>query len=161
MDTVKAKWNGSRRFVAWDEAGHGIVMDAKAEYGGDGSGVRPVELVLYGLAGCTAMDVISILEKKRQVARDAKLKVGAEELAKKLGGTSVTVSVRVHEGDKLYGSVGPVEICEKLAESGIQIDKTAVLLDEPIKALGVFHVSVRLHADVEAKVKVWVVKAAG
>ena len=67
MDTVKAKWNGSRRFVAWDEAGHGIVMDAKAEYGGDGSGVRPVELVLYGLAGCTAMDVISILEKKRQV----------------------------------------------------------------------------------------------
>lgn len=101
------------------------------------------------------------VEKKRQVARDAKLKVGAEELAKKLGGTSVTVSVRVHEGDKLYGSVGPVEICEKLAESGIQIDKTAVLLDEPIKALGVFHVSVRLHADVEAKVKVWVVKAAG
>lgn len=101
------------------------------------------------------------VEKKRQVARDAKLKVGAEELAKKLGGTSVTVSVRVHEGDKLYGSVGPVEICEKLAESGIQIDKTAVLLDEPIKALGVFHVPVRLHADVEAKVKVWVVKAAG
>ncbi len=101
------------------------------------------------------------VEKKRQIARDAKRKGEAEELAKKLGGTSVTVSVRVHEGDKLYGSVGPVEICEKLAESGIQLDKTAVLLDEPIKALGVFHVAVRLHADVEAKVKVWVVKAAG
>lgn len=101
------------------------------------------------------------VEKKRQVARDAKRKGEAEELAKKLGGTSVTVSVRVHEGDKLYGSVGPVEICEKLAESGIQIDKSAVILDEPIKALGVFHVPVRLHADVEAKVKVWVVKAAG
>ncbi|HQF54812.1 MAG TPA: 50S ribosomal protein L9 [Fibrobacteria bacterium] len=101
------------------------------------------------------------VEKKRQVARDAKRKGEAEELAKKLGGTSVTVSVRVHEGDKLYGSVGPVEICEKLAESGLQIDKAAVILDEPIKALGVFHVPVRLHADVEAKVKVWVVKAAG
>ena len=101
------------------------------------------------------------VEKKRQVARDAKLKVGAEELAKKLGGTSVTVSVRVHEGDKLYGSVGAVEICEKLAESGLQIDKASIILDEPIKALGVFHVPVRLHADVEAKVKVWVVKAAG
>jgi len=101
------------------------------------------------------------VEKKRQVARDAKLKVGAEELAKKLGGTSVTVSVRVHEGDKLYGSVGAVEISEKLAESGLQIDKAAIILDEPIKALGVFHVPVRLHADVEAKVKVWVVKAAG
>ncbi|MHB1136320.1 MAG: OsmC family protein [Coriobacteriia bacterium] len=70
MDTVNVKWNGRRRFVAWDEAGHGVVMDAKSEYGGDGSGVRPVELVLYGLAGCTAMDVISILEKKRQVVTD-------------------------------------------------------------------------------------------
>lgn len=101
------------------------------------------------------------VEKKRQIARDAKLKVGAEELAKKLGSTSVTVSVRVHEGDKLYGSVGAVEIVEKLAESGIQLDKSAILLDEPIKALGVFQVAVRLHTDVEAKVKVWVVKAAG
>ena len=101
------------------------------------------------------------VEKKRQVARDAKLKVGAEELAKKLGSTSVTVSVRVHEGDKLYCSVGAVEIVEKLAESGIVLDKSAILLDEPIKALGVFQVAVRLHTDVEAKVKVWVVKAAG
>jgi putative redox protein len=75
MDTVNVKWNGRRRFVAWDEAGHGVVMDAKSEYGGDGSGVRPVELVLYGLAGCTAMDVISILEKKRQVVTDFQMTV--------------------------------------------------------------------------------------
>lgn len=101
------------------------------------------------------------VEKKRQVARDAKRKGEAEELAKKLSGTSVTVSVRVHEGDKLYGSVGAVEIVEKLAESGIKLDKSAILLDEPIKALGVFHVAVSLHPQVEAKVKVWVVKAAG
>jgi len=101
------------------------------------------------------------VEKKRQVARDLKLKDGAVELAKKLSGTSVTVSVRVHEGDKLYGSVGAHEIAEKLAESGLQIDKLMIILDEPIKALGVFSVPVRLHTDVEAKVKVWVVKAAG
>ncbi len=66
MDTVRVTWNTRRRFVAWDEAGHGVVMDARPEHGGDGSGTRPVELVLYGLAGCTGMDVISILEKKRQ-----------------------------------------------------------------------------------------------
>lgn len=70
MDTVNVKWNGKRRFVGWGEAGHGLVMDALPEYGGDGSGVRPSELVLYGLAGCTAMDVISILEKKRQTVTD-------------------------------------------------------------------------------------------
>lgn len=101
------------------------------------------------------------VEKKRQVSRDLKLKDGAVELAKKLSGTSVTVSVRVHEGDKLYGSVGAHEIAEKLAESGLQIDKLMIILDEPIKALGVFSVPVRLHTDVEAKVKVWVVKSAG
>lgn len=101
------------------------------------------------------------VEKKRQVARDLKLKDEALELAKKLSGTSVTVSVRVHEGDKLYGSVGAQEIAEKLAESGLQVDKLSIVLEEPIKALGVFSVPVRLHADVETKVKVWVVKSAG
>jgi putative redox protein len=75
IDAVKVKWNGKRRFVGWDEAGHGLVMDAKAEYGGDGSGASPVQLVLYGLAGCTGMDVISILEKKRQTVLDLEIEV--------------------------------------------------------------------------------------
>jgi putative redox protein len=73
VDIVHVKWNGKRRFVAWDEAGHGVVMDARTEYKGDGSGVRPVELVLYGMAGCTGMDVMSILEKKRQKVTDFEL----------------------------------------------------------------------------------------
>ncbi|MRS11585.1 MAG: OsmC family peroxiredoxin [Actinobacteria bacterium] len=75
MDTVRVKWNGRRRFVGWDEAGHGLVMDATREGGGDGSGLRPIELVLYALAGCTAMDVISILEKKRETVTDLELAV--------------------------------------------------------------------------------------
>ena len=70
MDVVNVKWNGKRRFVGWDEAGYGVVMDAPATGTGDGSGARPVELVLYALAGCTGMDVISILEKKRQIVTD-------------------------------------------------------------------------------------------
>ncbi len=79
MDTVRVKWNGKRRFVGWDEAGHGVVMDSKPEYGGDGSGARPIELVLYGIAGCTGMDVISILEKKRQVVTDIEIAVRGEQ----------------------------------------------------------------------------------
>lgn len=79
MDTVNVKWNGKRRFVGWGKAGHGVVMDATAQYGGDGSGVRPVELVLYALAGCTAMDVISILEKKRQTVLDLELVVNGTQ----------------------------------------------------------------------------------
>ena len=75
MDSVNVRWNGKRQFVGWDKAGHGVVMDSSAEYKGEGSGVRPVELVLYGLMGCTGMDVISVLEKKRQDVRDFEIKV--------------------------------------------------------------------------------------
>ena len=79
MDTVRAKWNGNRRFVAWDEAGHGVVMDASAEHKGDGSGARPLELLLYSLAGCTGIDIVSILEKQRQDVTDFELVVSAEQ----------------------------------------------------------------------------------
>lgn len=65
MDTVRIRWAGNRQFVGWDEAGHGVVMDASSQYKGEGTGPRPVELVLYGLGACTAMDVVSVLEKKR------------------------------------------------------------------------------------------------
>jgi len=69
MDVARVTWNGKRQFVGTDGSGHSVVMDSKPEYGGDGSGIRPVELLLQGLAGCTGMDVISILEKKRQDVR--------------------------------------------------------------------------------------------
>lgn len=69
MDIARVRWNGKRRFIGTDEAGHAVVMDAKAENKGEGTGIRPVELVLQGLAGCTGMDVISVLEKKRQDVR--------------------------------------------------------------------------------------------
>jgi putative redox protein len=68
VDTVKVRWAGKRQFVGWDEAGHGVVMDASADHKGEGTGPRPIELVLYALAACTAMDIVSILEKKRQPA---------------------------------------------------------------------------------------------
>jgi putative redox protein len=68
VDTVRVRYVGNRQFVGWDAAGHGLVMDARTDFKGEGTGPRPVELVLYGLAGCTAMDVVSVLEKKRMPA---------------------------------------------------------------------------------------------
>jgi putative redox protein len=65
MDMVRVRWAGRRQFAGWDSRGHGIVMDSTPQYTGENTGMRPVELVLYGLAGCTAMDVVSVLEKKR------------------------------------------------------------------------------------------------
>lgn len=75
MDSARIRWTAKRQFVGTDAAGHSVVMDAKPEYKGEGSGIRPVELVLHGLAGCTAMDVVSILEKKRQDVRGLELNV--------------------------------------------------------------------------------------
>jgi len=75
VDSVRVKWNGKRQFVGWDEVGHGVVMDSKPEFNGDGSGARPLELVLYALGGCTGMDIISILEKKRQRVTDFALNI--------------------------------------------------------------------------------------
>ncbi|PKQ29900.1 MAG: hypothetical protein CVT60_03030 [Actinobacteria bacterium HGW-Actinobacteria-10] len=79
MDSVKVRWGGSRQFVGWDERGHGVVMDAKPEYKGEGTGTRPLEVFLYALAGCTGMDVISILEKKRQDVRHFEMQVEAQQ----------------------------------------------------------------------------------
>ncbi|GAB4275168.1 MAG: OsmC family protein [Coriobacteriia bacterium] len=79
MDRVTVAWNGKRRFVAWDEAGHGVVMDAPGEHGGDGSGVRPLEAVLYALGGCTGIDVVAILQKQRQEVRSLTVTVNAEQ----------------------------------------------------------------------------------
>lgn len=79
MDAVQVRWVGKRQLVGWDGVGHGVVMDARHEYAGEGTGARPIELLLYALAGCTAMDVISLLEKKRQDVRGLDIVVEADQ----------------------------------------------------------------------------------
>lgn len=79
MDSVTIKWNRKRRFIGWDEAGHGVVMDATTAHHGDGSGARPLELVLYALGGCTGIDVVGILEKQRYRIDDFELHVSAQQ----------------------------------------------------------------------------------
>jgi len=85
-------------------------------------------------------------------------KIHAEELSKTLENVSCTISVQVDEEDKLFGSVTSQNIADSLEEQGHKIDKRKILLEEPIKALGIYSVPIKLHAEVEASVKVWVVK---
>jgi putative redox protein len=79
LDTVKVRWVERRQFVGWDEDGHGIVMDGVATGEGEGTGMRPLELLLCGLGGCTAMDVVSVLEKKRLDVRGLEITVSGEQ----------------------------------------------------------------------------------
>lgn len=76
---VKVTWGDRMSFTGEaSESGFSVPLDAKAEVGGDDSGFRPMELIATGLAGCTAMDVISILRKKRQDITDFEVQVHVE-----------------------------------------------------------------------------------
>jgi large subunit ribosomal protein L9 len=93
-------------------------------------------------------------EKAVITARNAKLKGAAEEQAKKLGSVKAVIKRKVGEQDKLYGSVTALDIAEALASQGQQIDRRAIHMPEPIKAVGSYEVEMRLHRDVVAKIKV-------
>jgi large subunit ribosomal protein L9 len=97
-------------------------------------------------------------EKRMLVRRQAKDKLSAEALAKDLEAVSVTAAVAVGEEDKVFGSVTSQNIADLLQEKGYTIDKRKIVLDEPIKALGIYSVPVKLHPDVEVKIRLWVVK---
>ena len=97
-------------------------------------------------------------EKKKitsQISREIKT---AEKLAEELEKVSCTIAVSVGEEDKLFGSVTSQDIFNALEEKGIQVDKRKILLEDPIKALGIYTISIKLHSAVTANVKVWVVK---
>lgn len=75
VDVIKTRWTGGKQWTGWDDRGHGIVMDTPLDAGGTGTGLRPVELLLMGLAGCTGIDVESILRKKREDVRGIEVNV--------------------------------------------------------------------------------------
>lgn len=88
--------------------------------------------------------------------REEKRRAEMQEVAKKLAGVTVEIKARAGEEDKIFGSVTTAHIAEKLAELGHAIDRRSIVLDEPLKSLGVFSVPVKLAGDVDAAVKVWV-----
>ena len=82
----------------------------------------------------------------------------AKKFGEKLESLSLTLARKVGEQDKLFGSVTDMDIEAALKEQGFDISRKQILLEEPIKTLGVYHVPIRLYQDVEIKLKVWVIK---
>ena len=97
-------------------------------------------------------------KRKQHEAVSERERRAAETIAKQLEADSLTAQVRVGEEDRLFGSVTVQNIANLLAEKDYDIDRRAIQLEEPIRALGVYTIAVRLHADVTANVKLWVVK---
>ncbi|MGD0868781.1 MAG: 50S ribosomal protein L9 [Bryobacteraceae bacterium] len=101
-----------------------------------------------------------IIEQERQahLRKDAKLEVEAQDLARLVNSVTVTIKQKAGENDQLFGSVTSKDVADALAAQNFVIDRRKVVLDEPIKQLGEFKVTVRLHKDVTAEVTVVVAK---
>jgi large subunit ribosomal protein L9 len=97
-------------------------------------------------------------EKKQHERKEVKSVKEAEALSSKLGNISLTITMKVGEDEKLFGSVTSQMIADALATNNFTVDKRDITLEEPIKALGIFEVPVKVHSKVTAKVKVWVVR---
>lgn len=94
-----------------------------------------------------------VTEHKRK-----KLLTEAKATAEKLNHTAISIRRRAGEDDKLFGSVTNRDIAAALAEDGFSLDRRDILLAEPIHAIGMFHVDVKLAMGVKAQVKVYVIR---
>lgn len=98
-------------------------------------------------------------QQRMASAKAARLMAAARELAERLGNSAVSIRVQAGEDGKLFGAVTNRDIAEALASDGFQIDRKQIVLDEPLRHIGVFTVPVKLARDVQAAVKVYVIQA--
>lgn len=97
------------------------------------------------------------IEKRKMLSKLAKDREIAEKLAAELNGIQLSIPMKVTEEGNLYASVTNQIVAEKLAEMNYNIEKKNVLLDEPIKTLGVFDVKIKVHSEITTSIKVWVI----
>ncbi len=116
-------------------------------------------LIPKGLAERADVGSVRALEniKKMLSQQMEKKKKEAIKLRDRLANISCTITRQAGENEKIFGAVTSRDIEEALKVENINIDRKSILLEEPIKQLGIFEVPVKLHKDVEAKIKVWVV----
>jgi large subunit ribosomal protein L9 len=117
-------------------------------------------LLPYGLAVELTKDNLNRFEsvKRKLIAQEQETKEKFQLLAKELEKASCTIIANSSEEGHLYGSVGARDIARQLSSDGLEVDPKCILLDEPIKELGIYKVRIRLHPEVECEAKVWVVK---
>ena len=130
----------------------GDLVEVKPGYGAN-------YLIPQGLAlPATSSNKNQIEHQRRAIsARIARDRKDAEGLSEKLSQVSVTITRLVGDDDKLFGSVTNKDISDALRDQGFDVDRRKIVLESPIKALGVYDVPVKVHRDVIAQIKLWVV----
>ena len=132
----------------------GAVVKVKSGYARD-------YLMPKGLAVAATPEQLKAMEtaKRQRQQQGQRVLDEATALKQRLESKPVTLKLTLGQDQKAFGSVTTHDIVEALQKEGLTVEKHAVQLDQPIKALGIYEVLVRVHADVTATVKVWVVKA--
>ena len=118
-------------------------------------------LLPQGLALRASKKNIALIEEKKKVIENSKKREDAsqKDLLNKLSKAEVTIEAQVGEEDKMFGSITAIDIQKSLKEKGIVIDRNTIVLDSPIKSLGIFHVKVQLSTDNECDIKLYVIKS--
>ena len=96
---------------------------------------------------------------RQRLQKTQRMQAEAETLKRKLESRSLTLKLTLGEDDKPFGSVTAHDLVEALAREGLAVEKHTIHLEQPIKALGIYEVPVRVHPQVTATLKVWIVKA--
>jgi large subunit ribosomal protein L9 len=107
----------------------------------------------------TKGNILALEEEKKQILKkEAKELELAQKLANDIEKVSITIPVKVGEEDKIFGTVTSQMIADSMKEKGYDIDKRKIEITEPIKSLGIYSVTIKLHPSVSAVVKTWVVR---
>lgn len=131
----------------------GDVVDVKPGYARN-------YLLPRGLAVLVTKSNIAEVERARAqaIAEEEARVAGLKDMGNKLADVSVTIEGKANEEGHLFGSVNASQIAAALREKDIAVDDKMVRLENPLKEIGVYDVTIHLHADVEAPIKVWVVQ---
>ncbi len=127
---ARIKWVEGMSFAGQGESGHSVIMDGPPDSGGENRGLRPMELVLIGMGGCTAFDVMYILKKARQAVTDCVVELSAER-----AGEVPKVFARIHAHYIITGKgLKPEQVeravtlsAEKYCSATIMLGKTAAI----------------------------------
>ena len=118
------------------------------------------KLIPQGLALRASNRNIAVANENKRVAT-AKLErenQALNVLAKKLSKVEITIEVKVGDEEKMFGSITNKDIHKELIDKGFEIEKNQISIEEPIKALGIYHINVKISKDITSDVKLYVIK---
>jgi len=119
------------------------------------------KLLPNGFALRASKKNIALIEEKKKVVEASKKREddSLQDLLEQLSKTEITIEAQVGDEEKMFGSITSNDIQKSLEKKGVVVDRNTILLDAPIKSLGIFHVKVRLSKNHECEVKVYVIQS--